>query len=115
MVSRLHVSSTASTSLTADVSLTANSMEECNNITTFVNLNIQCGIDVLITGDNEHRIKLLRDVRIRMRNNTTLLNAVINFRKSFMYLNACVISIYGTNSNIFRLQLVFRLQLFIRL
>ena len=33
-------SATVSASSTADASLTANSMEECNNITNFVNLNI---------------------------------------------------------------------------
>ena len=113
--STVSASLTANASSTTDASSTANSMEECNNITNFVNLNIQCGINVRITRDDEHRVKLLRDVLIRMRTDTTLLNAIINFRKSFMDLNACLVSINGTTSNAFLLQVVFRLQLFIRL
>ena len=87
--------------LTTAVSSTANSMEECNNITTFCNSNIQIEIDMRIKRKDDKNINLLRDVLIRMRTDTVLLNAVINFRKSFLDLNACLDSIYNTNLNAF--------------
>ena len=86
---------------TASTSSTANFMEEINNITDFVNINIQYTIDAGLNSGNEPHIKRLRDVLARMRTDTVLLNAIINFRKSFVDLNACLVSIYVTTSNAF--------------
>ena len=76
-------------------------MEEIKNITDFVNINLQYTIDAGLSSDNEFHTKRLRDVIARMRTDTVLLNAIINFRKSFVDLNACLISIYGTTSSDF--------------
>ena len=86
---------------TADASSTANSIEECNNITNFVNINIQYEINAGVIRDDDHYVKLIRNVLIRMRTDTVLLNAIINFRKSFLDLNASLVLIYGTTSNAF--------------
>ena len=86
---------------TASTSSTANFMEEINNITDFVNINIQYTIDAGLNSGDEPHIKRLRNVLTRMRTDTVLLNAIINFRKSFVDLNACLVSIYGTTSNSF--------------
>ena len=91
----------ASASSTVSTSTTANFMEEIKNITDFVNINLQYTIDAGLSSGNEPHTKRLRDVLARMRTNTVLLNAIINFRKSFVDLNACLVSIYGTTSSDF--------------
>ena len=86
---------------TADASSIANSIEECNNITNFVNLNIQYEINTGVIRNDDYYVKHIRNVLIRMRTDTVLLNAIINIRKSFLDLNAFLVSIYGTTSNAF--------------
>ena len=95
------MSSTANAPSTTSASSTANFMEEINNITDFININLQYTIDAGLSSGDEPHIKRLRDVLARMRTDTVLLNAIINFRKSFVDLNACLVSIHGTTSNVF--------------
>ena len=86
---------------TASTSSTANFNQEIKNITDFFNINLQYTIDAGLSSGDEPHTKRLRDVLARMQTDTVLQNAIINFRKSFVDLNACLVSIYGTTSNAF--------------